>query len=303
MDDFVAETMQARRALPRRSLVVPDPGRAVMRPRLVAASTAPLTPVGRLLEDRGIDLRKANAGARVVAAGVMQVLLLLGLLGLVQRRRRADHRFTPEAAYLSVGAVAALGLIVVVPNLSVDYGVLRAFQQSMLVLAPVMAAGLWLLVRPLRSFGHRVALAVPVVLLLVLGGVLPALVGGHKERMALADSGSYHDRFSASDSEIRAMSWVAAAEREDRRRSRIIANRNVGVRLLARTNNTAAIADRLFPTLLTRDGYVYVDGQIVRKQQSTIFYTGDLLTYVYPVRVLDRRRDLVYSSPLSRIYR
>ncbi len=140
-------------------------------------------------------------------------------------------------------------------------------------------------------------------LLLVLTGVLPALVGGQQERMALANAGSYHDRFSASESEIRAMGWVAAAEREDRYRSRIIANRNVGVRLLALTDNRAAVADRLFPTLLTRDGYVYVDGQVADRHQSTIFHTGDLLTYVYPLGVLDRHRDLVYSSAHSRIYR
>ena len=37
--------------------------------------------------------------------------------------------------------MAALGLVVVVPNLSVEYGVLRAFQQTLLVVAPVMATG------------------------------------------------------------------------------------------------------------------------------------------------------------------
>ncbi len=126
----------------------------------------------------------------MVAAGLMQVFLIAGLLWLVWHRRTPvaeeddaddesdEPRFPNEFVYLSVGAVAALALIVLVPNLSVDYGVLRAFQQTMLVVAPVMAAGLWLLLRPL---GKRVAagalvVAVPVALLLVLGGVLPTLL-------------------------------------------------------------------------------------------------------------------------------
>jgi hypothetical protein len=41
----------------------------------------------------------------------------------------------------------------------------------------------------------------------------------------------------------------------------------------------------------------------VRKGVSTISYSGDLLTYAYPVHVLDRHLDLVYSSPGARIYR
>ena len=51
--------------------------------------------------------------------------------------------------------MAALGLIVLVPNLSVDYGVLRAFQQTLLVVAPLMAAGLWMVLRPLGRAGRR----------------------------------------------------------------------------------------------------------------------------------------------------
>ena len=308
MNQFVGETMAARQEVPRRTLVVKKPGRAELRPQLFPAATAPLTGLGEFLDDRGIDPQKVNNGVKFAAAGVMQVLLLVGLFWLFWLFRRGrDERGTQkvpiEVTYVSVGAVAALGLIVLVPNLSVDYGVLRAFQQTMLVVAPLMAAGLGMLCRPLGARAGALLVAVPVVLLLVLSGVLPALIGGQQERIALASSGSYHDRFFASEPEIRAMAWVAAAEREDRFRSRIIANRNVGVRLLANTDNKAAVADRLYPTLLTRDGYVYVDGQITGKGKSTIFYTGDLLTYAYPTKALEQRRDLVYSSPRSRIYR
>jgi len=305
MNQFVGETMEARQAVPRRALLVKKPGRPELRPQLFPAATAPLTGFGEFLDDRGIDPRTINNGVRFVAAGVMQVLLLAGLIWLFRRGRdkRGTDQIPIEVAFVSVGAVAALGLIVLVPNLSVDYGVLRAFQQTMLVVSPLMAAGLGMLCRPLGARAGALVVAVPVVLLLVLTGVLPALIGGQQERIALANSGSYHDRFFASEPEIRAMAWVAAAEREDRFRSRIISNRNVGVRLLANTDNRAAVADRLYPTLLTRDGYVYVDGQITGKGRSTIFYTGDLLTYAYPTKALEKRRDLVYSSPHSRIYR
>ena len=122
----------------------------------------------------------------------MQVLLLAGLFWLVRRgarQGRKGRKIPLEVAYVSVGAVAALGLIVLVPNLSVDYGVLRAFQQTMLVVAPLMAAGLALLLRPLGARAGVVLVAVPVVLLLVLTGVLPALIGGQQERIALANSG------------------------------------------------------------------------------------------------------------------
>ena len=48
---------------------------------------------------------------------------------------------------------------------------------------------------------------------------------------------------------------------------------------------------------------MFVDEQIARKGVSTVFYSGDLLTYVYPVHDLDKRLNLVYSSGHVRIYR
>ena len=236
---------------------------------------------------------------------MMQVLLLLGLLWLVWGRagRKDEVRPSREVTYLSLGAVGALVLIVLVPNLSVDYGVLRAFQQTLLVVAPVMAAGFGMVLRPLGPRVGRLALVLPVVLLLVLSGVLPALIGGQQERLALSNSGSYFERFYSSDSETQALAWLAATDGATGWRSKIISNRNVAVKMLGISNNAAPVADRLYPTLLTRDAYVYVDGQIIEKGRSTIFYTGDLISYVYPQRALNQRLDLVYSSPRSRIYR
>jgi uncharacterized membrane protein len=325
LDDYVGQTMQFRREnIPAADLVIRKPTRADLRPTIAPASKVAPTAFGKLLYDLGIVPSKVNGAARLACAVLMQVLLLVGLVWLVLRRRRTESSESAETAdsevvaeavdvetpnpsrelvYLSVGSVAALALIVLVPNLSVDYGVLRAFQQTMLVVAPVMAIGLWVLVRPL---GRRLAwavVAVPVLLLLVLGGLLPSLIGGHQPRIAAGSSGLYYDRFYTSDSEAGAIDWLARTDASTAWRSKIIANRNVMVKMLTASRNAAPIADRLYPTLLTRDAYVYVDRQMIEHGKATLFYTGDLISYAYPTQQLDRRMDLVYSSPRSRIYR
>ncbi|WP_027861327.1 DUF2206 domain-containing protein [Marmoricola sp. URHB0036] len=306
LNSYVGKTMTYRnQKIAPQDLLIRHPGRAELRPEIVPAGRAPLTPVGKLLDSLGADPVHVNAAAKVACAGLLQVFLLLGLVWLLWRRRGAGDPPRPprEVAFLSVGAVAALGLIVLVPNLSVDYGVLRAFQQTLLVVAPLMAAGLWMVLRRLGSRAGTLVVAIPVVVLLILGGVLPALIGGQQQRLALASSGSYYDRFYTSDSETQAIDWLARTDAATQYHSKIIGNRNVMVKMLAATDNAAPIADRLYPTLLTRDAFVYVDRQILDEGRSTIFYTGDLINYVYPQQELARRLDLVYSSPKSRIYR
>ena len=264
MNRLVSETMKYRaREIPPRQRLVAHPGKPELRPRLLPASTVPPTLLGRGLGLVGIHPVAVNKAVRLGCAALMQVLLLAGLVWLVTRRRRrttqsegddapesrphlADGGGTAalhEFRYVAVGAMVALGLIVLVPNLSVDYGVLRAFQQTMLVVAPVMAAGLWMLLRPLRGRAAPYLVGVPLVLLLLLTGVLPALIGGQQQRIALGSSGPYYDSFYASDADVHAVSWLASADHQDVSNKRVIANRNVDVRLLAATATA-----RLSPT-------------------------------------------------------
>jgi len=291
MDMFVDETLDYRDAeIPRADRVVARPGPAELSPTLHGDGADPV----------------ANA-FRFGSAVLMQGFLLLGVLWLLRRRLRGREGLSRELTYLSLGAVAALGLIVLVPNLSVDYGVLRAFQQTLLVVAPVLAIGLAVALRPLRARLPRLAAGlaagVPVAVFLVLAGVLSVAFGGQQQRLALASSGVYYDRFFVSDAEMQAITWLGSVDHADRTNERIIANRNVNVRLLAMSDNRAPIADRLYPTLLSKDAYVFVDSQIIERGTSTIFYTGDLLTYTYPLHDLDRGMNLVYSGPDARIYR
>ena len=267
MDSFVGATLDYRaEEIPPELQVVPDPGAEVTEPDL---HPAPATTV------------------KLACALVMQAFLFLGLVWLLRRREDGLPR---EAVFLVWGSMAALGLIVTVPNLSVDYGVLRAFQQTLLVVAPVMAMGMWFVLRrPLL-----IALA-PVALLLVLAGT--------QQRIALENAGTYFDRFYVTDSAMRGIEWLGRTDRADKENERIIANRNVNVRLLGLSDNRAPVSDRLFPTMLSRDGYVFVDGQILDRGESTVFWTGDLLTYTYPIGVLDRRLDLLYDAPQARVYR
>lgn len=268
MDMYVGATLDYRTAeIPRHLRVVPEPRRSELAP----------------------DLRPASSTTvKLVCALVMQAFLLLGLVWLL--RRRKDSGFPREIVFLVWGSMAALGLIVVVPNLSVDYGVLRAFQQTLLVVAPVMAMGMWFLLR------RRVLCALaPVALLVVLAAT--------QQRIGIANAGNYYDRFYVTDSAMEGIEWLGTTDRADRENERIIANRNINVRLLGLSDNRAPVSDRLYPTMLSRDAYVFVDGQILDRGESTVFWTGDLLTYDYPVGVLDRKLDRIYDAPQARVYR
>ncbi len=309
---FVNATLDARQTVPQHTLLVRHPGPHDLRPAIVPRSTLPLTGAGRLVRAVGVQPSAVAAAARVGCAALLQLLLLVGLVRLLRRVRDpaawrspgwSDPGHPRELSFLAFGAVAALGLVVLVPNLSVEYGVLRAFQQTLLLTAPVMAVGLWTLVRPLRAAAPVLTVAVPVGLLLVLTGAATSLLGGSTPRLALANAGLYYDRYLASDADLQAMSRLAQAWDPGGPTPTVIASRNDGIRIVADGEDPGDVADRLYPTLLTRGSYIFLDSHLVRERRSTVFYSGDLITYVYPVHELDRLANLVYSAGSSRVYR
>ncbi len=302
LDLFVDETMVARSQVKPDVPLIRHPGDAVLRPPIVESSQVSPTALGSVAADVGIAPDSVIRVLRIAGAGVLQALLLLGLAQMLrQRRRRVAPRIPEEARFVALGSMAALAVVVLVPQLSVDYGVLRAMEQAMLVVSGAGALGLGFVGAAVRA---RAALTVvlPVALLVVFSGLFASTLGGYPARLALSNSGLYYDRYYASDSDLEAMAWLTAPSPGKDPRPRVVANRNVGVRLLS-AQPTALVDDRLYPTLLARGDYVFVDSRLNQTGRAAVFYTGDLITYRYPLRQVERRLDLVYSALDTRIYR
>ncbi|SDT02715.1 Predicted membrane protein [Nocardioides scoriae] len=311
---FAAETLDERRA-ESGAWLLDDAEAAALTPATVDIRDDALTPVGRVLDAVGLDVTRGNALLRLGAALLLQVLLLAGvaLLALARfstpRRRPGLARWAvpTETLWLVLGAIAALGLVVVVPGLSASYGVLRAFQQGLLVFAPVIVVGavgvLGLLLARLRTGPMAVAGAGFVGLFLVLTGVVSTTTGGAPGQLALSNSGQYYDLYYLTDAEAAGTRWLARAARSAPVQSEVVTDKVAVGRLRSATGGEIEVSGEFFPTQLRRDTFVFLGAQTVEHEQATIFYTGNLITYRYPVELLEQRLDLVYSNPDAEVFR
>ena len=315
MDLFVNETMAYRDAkiAPRDLRHPPTRASRAAARRSARQSKAPLTArrPGRSTRSGSTRSRSTRRAARVrgCSCRCSCSLGLVWLFAAAQRRRPERLSGPPSrsvALSLTWGAMGgARPLIVLVPNLSVDYGVLRAFQQTLLVIAPVMATGLWIAAAPASRRpraaprGRR-----PVVLLLVLTGVLPALLGGHAAadragqlrhllrpvlRLRLRDAGD---------------GWLGVGrprgpdQRADHRqpqRQRAAARAAATTARPSRTGSSRRCCRRTPTSSSTRRSSTRAC-----RRSSTPVTCSPTATRL---EVLDQRLDLVYSSPHARIYR
>ena len=112
----------------------------------------PVTRPGRLASHVGFSAAALNAVVRGGAAKDEQLFLAVGLAAMILTAR-LRRRVTLEYFGLCVGSAFVVGLFTIFPNLSTDYGSLRAFQEALIVIAPVLVEGSLAFFRP---FGDRV---------------------------------------------------------------------------------------------------------------------------------------------------
>jgi uncharacterized membrane protein len=244
-----------------------------------------------------------NNLVRTVFADALQLLLILGLLGTLLGKR-TGFRPSYDVFVLSLGGLAVIALETLLPQLSVDYSVLRTFQQGLLVFAPFVAVASTWIFRWLGRWQLPAAAALALLFFLDITGVLPTLVGGYPAQLQLANSGQYYDIYYVHPQERTAIVWLEARSSQDARdnvQSEVQTDRYTFSRLQTLISGRAD--DDIYPTLVRSNSYVFLGFTTVTKDQATLFYGGDLVSYRYPVGFLDSTKNKIYSSDGASVYR
>lgn len=274
-------------------------------PTPMVSGLAPLPPsgMGRVLADVGISPSVVNTIARNAAAKDEQLFALVGFLAFLLVRRLRGY-VGLEVFCIGIGSMAMILLIVVLPNLSVDYGVLRGFQEALIVVAPVLVAGSLATFSPFgQTWALRIAAAVCLAVFISTTGLLPQALGGYPPQLNLNNSGLYYDIYYMHPQEEAAVGWLASQPHVlsngvqasfDPSRFEFSAQSDVA--------GPQSISD-IYPPLVKKDSWVVVGYSTLRTHQATTFYDGDLISYVYPLSFLDNAKDLVYDNGGAEVFK
>jgi uncharacterized membrane protein len=303
LNEYRQESLRARTGAPAGSYV---PASLVNRypvPTVAAYGSLPLTGVGRLLSRVGVPVAALNSGLRQVAARGEQLSVAIGMIAclMVARVRR---RMSCEYFFLCVGSVAMVAVITLLPDISTDYGVLRAFQEALILISPVLAAGSVTVLRPLgRARAQRAAATVCIVLLVSTTGLMPQLLGGYPAQLNLNNSGSYYDMYYVHPQEVAAVAWLAGKPGvlPGGLQASYIPDRFAFTSLSDVTGQQ--VINDIYPPLVLQSSWVILGYSTVHDGLATTFYDGDLLTYHYPTGFLRASKNLVYNNGGAQIYK
>lgn len=268
----------------------------------LSPAVLPLTSIGRFLQSAGIPVKSVNTLLRSGIAALMQVLILIGLLAVWLRRKRAFEPLRDQVT-LTAGALGMLAALTVVPQLSVDYSVLRGFQQGLFFFSPFMAAGLiWLVGWAKRGAGVVLCAAVAA-LLIELSGVVPRATGGYAAQLSLSNSGQYYDLYYPAPAEQTAARWLEARlAQTSPQPNKVLVQTDAFTFKREQTILIGNVNGTIYPTQLNMYAYVMLGATTLRSGQATTSYNGNLVTYAYPAALLNASYNEIYASDGSEIF-
>jgi uncharacterized membrane protein len=266
-------------------------------------ASLPLTRVGRLLADAHLPPATINGVVRGLASKGEQVFIGLGLVtvGFVAWRRRQLGR---DFYFLGWASVIMVGVITVLPGLSVSYGLLRALQQALILVAPILVIGSFVIFKPFgRIWSKRLATVLALVFMISTIGVMPQLLGGYPAQLSLNNSGVYYNDYYTHPQDTEALQWLG--EQPGTRPGGVQAENVVDNFFFTAPNEIdpkQSVSD-IYPTLIQKSSWVLLGYSTVRNDLATAGVSGDLIAYRYPFQILSENKNLVFNNGSTQIYK
>jgi len=234
---------------------------------------------------------------RAFSGKILQILLLVGVGVLMLRRRKKIA--SRESAYflaLALSCVVLLVLQTLLPQLSVDYGLLRFLQQLTVILGVPMVIGLLaLIVWPNKK--SIVAAVLLAVLFLDLSGFVPEILGGYPPQLALNNSGVYYEAYDIHKAELVSSSWLLANKRPG---VPIEMDKYAQYRFLRPIllNNLDVVP----LTSIIPNDYIYQDNANVTTNVYQVSINSNQIRYIL-TQDINSQKNLIYNDGGSKIYK
>lgn len=266
----------------------------------------PLTSLGTSLQSLlHINLSGLFSGVKQAYARVMEVLLLLGILGLgvgYGFRKNLLREVEREYVALSMAGVAVLAGQTILPSSAIDYGIFRLFQQNLILLALPIILGM-LAVASILTRNHKGQLVICSAILLfffaILSGFLPQFTGGARPPLPLNNYGFYYDAYDTHGQEVGAFDWMdqnlvpGVPVQSDEYFSNIKMITYAGI----------APVVGLYPETIEKNSYVYLNYTNVTTGDVIEYIGGNVVYYNAPGSFLENNKNLIYNNGGSEIYR
>lgn len=267
------------------------------------------TPLGNALATLRLPVLNIQSVLRSLFAACMQIFLFIGLLSFLAFKRLKHHApkfgihtISPEHnnsvdlqfLFLCLGALFMLAVMVILPILSVSYGVSRMYLQFLFVLSLPIVLGVSSLLFFMKE-QKRILITgiIAIIFFLGLSGFIPHLTGDYYPQYNLDNSGLYYDAYYVHKSDVLAVNWLSTIYNNDPVMADVSGLNNL------RTYGNIYASNNIFPSLITKNAYVYLNNS----DNIVVIFYDRLFIVNSPKPFLDSNKNCIYNNGEISIYK
>ncbi len=272
-----------------------------------AQEQLPPTPLGNFLSSLHIPVFAVQAELRSTSASFMQLSVFVGLLAVffLKRKKVFDvqqlllfkntNTFDLQYLLLCLGSIFLLILEIVLPAISVEYGLLRMFQQLLFLLSLLIVFGLNSVLFFVKQQKRIVVIGVVAVLFFLnLTGFISHLTGDYLPQMTLDNAGLYYDAYYVRKSDVIAIVWLSE---NDGTHAPVESDLSGTNKLL--TYGDINALNEIFPAIIRKNGYVYLNVT----SRSVVTIDQNVLIFNSSKPFLDDNKNCIYSNGQVDVYK
>ena len=263
-----------------------------------------LTWIGNKMNEFGVNVFNFNYIFRQTSAKILQLLFIIGFIYSIIRSNFFKKMDT-EFVLMTMGSGVFVFTQVILPVLSVQYGVLRAFQQSLMFFGIFIVVGSMVIFLRFRKSVQICLVGILVIIFLLSStSFISQITGGYLPAIHLSNAGTYYNLYYAHDSEVGGINWLqnnVYGYDQKEYQSSVQTDRYTSTKIV--TISDINPLNDIYPGLIRKNSYVFLGFANIYKKQVTIIYSGDLISHTYPIEFVNENKNLIYSNDGSRIYK
>lgn len=269
------------------------------------------TPVGNWLSSFHIPVFNVQTGLRSLSAYFMQISVFIGLLAvfffkkkepfdvqhllLFFKKKKPKKAFDLQYLFLCFGAIFLLVLMTVLPAISIEYGLLRMFQQLLFILSLPIVLAVWSTLFFVKE-QKRILFTgiIAIIFFLNLTGFISHLTGDYYPQLTLDNAGLYYDAYYVHKSDVLAIAWLS----ENNVNNEPVQADLPGTNKLLTYGDIDALSG-IFPQIIRKNAYVYQQVSI----HIEVILDNTIIVCNSSKPFLDENKDHVYSNGQVNIYK
>ncbi len=311
MQGFIKNSIGKIRAQANPGIFYPEKSYSQYSFSALPQELVPLTGGAQWLINHGINIGKIMTLFGSILGKLIEVLAPLGMIHVLFKKKVVTY-IDDEIYLISFFSFVFILMNIVLPVLSTEYGIFRAMQQAMFIIAPIIVLGSMslgdILAKIIRHSKTAIIFATLMALVFFTYSTSfdRELIGGYSAVLHLSNYGTYYDNYLIHDVEVVGVEWItniATANPENINGVRLSVQTDRYSRAKFASLTTLSTDNDIFPGVVRKSAYVFLNLANVTKQRAVAFYNGDPIAYAYPVKFLDENKNLIYDSNGARVYK